>query len=56
MALLGDKLHSDGHTELAHYIHNTPHIGHVLSQPERLQMLEHGIIPDNRIFREGDTI
>lgn len=50
MYLLGDKLSANGQKELAHYIHNTPHIGMIISQPERLQMLEHGLIPDNRVY------
>ena len=49
MYLLGDKL-SKGNKELAHYIHITPHINMIISQPERLQMLEHGLIPDNRVY------
>ncbi len=51
MQLLGDSLHKK-HPELAHYIHNTPHIGAIIDQPERLGLLEHGIIPGNRIFTD----
>lgn len=50
MYFLGDKLSKSGHKELAHYIHNTPHISMIINQPERLQMLEYGLIPDNRIY------
>jgi hypothetical protein len=55
MYLLGDKLSEDGQKELAHYIHNNPHIGMIISQPERLQMLEHGLIPDNRIYTNATS-
>ena len=51
MYLLGDKLGKKSQKELAHYIHNTPHIGMIINQPERLQMLEHGLIPDNRVYK-----
>lgn len=50
MYLLGDKLSKQGQKELAHYIRNTPHISMIINQPERLQMLEHGLIPDNRVY------
>lgn len=55
MPLLADQLHSKWHVELAHYIHNTPHIQQILLQPERLQMLEYWIIPDNRILGPSDA-
>jgi hypothetical protein len=55
MYLLGDKLSGNGQKELAHYIHNTPHIGMIISQLERLQMLEHGLIPDNRIYTHATS-
>lgn len=55
MYLLGDKLSKGGQKELAHYIHNTPHIGMIISQPERLQMLEHGLIPDNRVYTNATS-
>lgn len=54
MYLLGHKLSTEGHKELAHFIHNTPHISMIINHPERLserlQMLEYGLIPDNRIY------
>lgn len=47
MHLLWDWLHARWQRELAHYIHNSNHIS---SQPARLHLLDHGIIPDNRIL------
>lgn len=50
MELLGDTLHRRWYVDLAHYIHNSPNTEIILSQPHRLCILEHGIIPLNRVY------
>ncbi len=49
MHVLWDWLHARWQIELAHYIHNTTHIS---PQPTRLDLLDRGIIPANRIFHD----
>jgi len=34
---------------MAHYIHDTPHIGKALDDPSRLTHIDHNIVPFNRL-------
>lgn len=40
--------------DLAHFIHNSPNTEMILSQPHRLCILEHGVIPLNRVYEHDN--